>query len=106
MAAGRDLLRAHDLGEPVEALVRDDRHADVRLLRRVRVGRHLRAGMRQRVEERRLPGVGKADDADPQSHAELLDAEAGASLAGEALRVQDAGEDEHEDAVLGAAGRP
>ena len=60
---------ADDLGEPVEPIVRDDRHPEIRLLRDVRVRRDLRARVRQRVEERRLPGVGKADDADPERHA-------------------------------------
>ena len=94
------LLRADDLGEPFEAVVGDDSHPEVGLLCDVRVGRHLRAGVRQGVEERRLPGVGKADDADPKRHGNL-GAEAGARLACVSLRVEHAGEDEQEDAVLG-----
>ena len=62
------LLRADDLREPVESIVRDHRHPEVRLLGHVRIGRDLRAHVSQRVEERRLPGVGKADDADPERH--------------------------------------
>ena len=67
----------------------------------LRVRRHLRARVRQRVEERRLPGVGKADDADPEAPRGRLGAEAGARLACVSLRVEHAGEDEQDDAVLG-----
>ena len=64
----RHLLRADDLRQTLEPVVCDHRHAEVRLLRHLRVGGDLSTGVRQRVEERRLPGVGEADDSDPERH--------------------------------------
>ena len=46
-----------------QPLVRDRRHADVRL-RLV----HVRAGVRERVEQRRLAGLGQPDDPDLERH--------------------------------------
>ena len=93
------LPRAHDLSKPAESVVCDHRHPEVRLLSHVRIRRDLCARVSQRVVERRLPGVGKADDADPERHGELR-VEADASLARVALRVEHPGEDQQEHAVL------
>ena len=76
---GRDLLGADDLREAVEAVVGNHGHPEVRLLGDVRIRRDLRPYPGQRVEERRLPGVGKADDADPEC--QRLAGEADARLA-------------------------
>ena len=65
---GRRLLRSDDLGQPVEAVVRDHRHPEIRLLGDLRVRGHLRPGVRECIEERRLARVGEADDADPERH--------------------------------------
>ena len=77
-----------------------DGHPDVRLLRDGRVRRDLRARLRQRVEERRLPGVGKADDADLECHERRLVGEADPRLARVALHVEDAVEDDGDRPVL------
>ena len=57
-----------DLRQTLEPVVCDNRHAEVRLLRHLRVGGDLSTRMSQCVEERRLPGVGEADDSDPERH--------------------------------------
>ena len=59
-----DVRRMQQLGEAVEALVFDGDDGDVRLDRRERVVRGIDAGLRERVEERRLAGVRHSDDAD------------------------------------------
>ena len=94
---GRELRRALDPRDRVETSVSDLRHADV-LLRVVNGG--ARAG--QRVEERRLPRPGQADDADLETHSELRRAEADARLARVPLDVQHASEHDEEHAVLAA----
>ena len=63
---GRDLLRRDDLRQRVEPLVRDLRHADVRLAVLAA------AGLRQRREERRLPRAGQAHDSHLERHARSL----------------------------------
>ena len=62
----RDLLRADERTEAIQTVVGDDGHAHVRLLGHRRVRRDLGARMRERVEQCRLPRVGKADDPDLQ----------------------------------------
>jgi hypothetical protein len=59
-----DWAGANRLGHAVEALVRDAYHCHVRLERGERVVGLLGPGPGQRVEERRLPGVGEPDDPD------------------------------------------
>jgi len=58
----RDLARFDDLGERLEALVGDRRHANVRfsVFATARLG--------QRSEERRLPAARRADDAHFECH--------------------------------------
>ena len=68
--AGTDPRRAEELGQPRQPLVRHADHADVRLDRRERVVRREHVVLGQRVEERRLAGVGESDDADGESHNE------------------------------------
>ena len=81
---------ARELGEP---LVGDRRHPDVRLLGHGRVGGDLGAGVRQRVEERRLARVREPDDADLESHGREAIGAAGvsASAGAGARRARDAG---------------
>ena len=59
-----DLGRPDDLGDRHQAIVGHGDDRDVGLDRRKRVVRRLGAGVGERVEERRLPGVREADDAD------------------------------------------
>jgi len=54
--------------EPLEPVVGDRRHADVRLVRHGRIRRDLRAGAGQRVEQRRLAAVRKPHDPDLERH--------------------------------------
>ena len=61
---GDDVRGADRAGDRVEALVGDGQHRDVRLDRGERVVGRLGAGLRERVEQRRLAGVGHPDDAD------------------------------------------
>ena len=51
----RHLLRADDLRQALEPIVCNNRHAEVRLLRHLRVGGDLSSRVRECVEERRLP---------------------------------------------------
>ncbi len=59
-----DLRRAHDASDRVKALVGDGDDRDIRLDRRERVVRGVDAGLRQRIEQRRLTRVRHPDDAD------------------------------------------
>ena len=59
-----DRARAHDLGHRAEPLVGDLDDRDVGVDGRERVHGGLRRGAGERVEQRRLAGVRKADDAD------------------------------------------
>ena len=61
-------LGAEELGQARQPLVRYADDAHVRLDRRERVVRREHVVLGQRVEERRLPGVGESDDADRESH--------------------------------------
>ena len=55
----RHLLRADDLGEPVEAVVGDHRHPEVRLLRDVRIGGHLRPARVSALKSVVFPELGR-----------------------------------------------
>ena len=65
---GRHLLRLDERGEPTEAVVGDRRHPDVRLVGHRGVRGDLRAGPRERVEQRRLAAVRQTDDPDLERH--------------------------------------
>ncbi len=65
---GGDHLRwLEERGEPVETRIRYGNDAGVRLDRGERIVADGRAGLRHRVEQRRLSGVGQADDADGEA---------------------------------------
>ena len=52
-----------ELGEDIDAPIWDFGHAHIRLRRRERMGSHGRTATGEGVEQRRLSGVGKPDDA-------------------------------------------
>ena len=93
------LLRPDDLREPFQPVVGDHGHPEVRLLGDVRVRGDLRTRAGQRIEERGLPGIGKADDADPECHASLV-GEADPRLARVTLHIDDAVEDDGDRPLL------
>ncbi len=66
-----DLRGADRPRDLLQALVAHGHDGDVRLDRRERVVGRLRAGFRQRVEQRGLARVRHADDADPRAHAPI-----------------------------------
>ena len=82
IAAGVTFFARDELGEPVEPLVGDRRHADVRLVGHGRVRGDLGAGARQRVEQRRLAAVRKPDDPDLERHRGVRVVAAPRALAG------------------------
>ena len=86
--------------ESLEPVVADDRHPHVRLLRHGRIRRDLGTGMGERVEQRRLPCIGEADDPDLKRQRERLGLEADARFASESLRVQNPREHEQDVPVL------
>ena len=65
---GCQLPRADERADPLQPVVGDRRHADVRLVRLRCVRGDLRPGLRERVEERGLPRIGEPDDADLECH--------------------------------------
>jgi hypothetical protein len=81
------LLDSKHVSEAIESLVRDADHRNVWIDRRERIRRGLGVSMRESVEERRLPGVRKTDDADLHRHHALL----GSAPAGDFLRSLEPG---------------
>ena len=65
---GEHLRRTEELGQPRQPLVGNADDTDVGLDRGERVVRREHVVLGQGVEERGLPGVGKSDDADRESH--------------------------------------
>jgi hypothetical protein len=64
-------LGLEDIRQGIEPGVGDHGHADVRLDRGERMPGHRGVGLGQRVEQRRLPGVGQPHDPDLE-HAAVL----------------------------------
>ena len=62
------LLRFVQGGEPVDAIVGNRDHSDVRVLGRERIVRGEHGSARERVEQRALAHVGQTDDADGKTH--------------------------------------
>ena len=84
---GSDLSRVDDGCNSLEPIVRDRRHAQVRLGGNRRVRGDLGSGARQRIEQGGLAGVRQPDDADLEAH-RPLGAEADPGLSGVALDVE------------------
>ena len=78
--------RLHQLTQRLQARVGDADDADVRLDRGERVVRREDVVLGQRVEERGLAGVGKADDADGESHGRRVYGAGGGGLRIAAVR--------------------
>ncbi|MBT9148907.1 MAG: hypothetical protein DDT28_00325 [Dehalococcoidia bacterium] len=65
---GNDTLRLENRGEVFQPRVRHLHHPDVRARPARRIGSHFRLAPSQRIEDRRLPALGKSEDAEFHLH--------------------------------------